>query len=129
MRRSSQISTGSRDRLRTNWSFTGHTTLERFYRLPTNSRMPFQITAVHSTREYEIRPRKDHRGVDLFCDVLPFGHLWYGGPKAVTNAIAYANHHSRSRHAVIRVYDTAGNVIETHDHAGEFRVVALDSFY
>jgi YD repeat-containing protein len=30
---------------------------------------------------------------------------------------------------VIRVYDTAGNVIETHDQAGEFKKVALDSFY
>ena len=26
----------------------------------------------------------------------------------------------RSHDAVIRVYDTAGNVIETHDHAGDF---------
>jgi len=25
--------------------------------------------------------------------------------------------------AVIRVYDTAGNVIETHEHKGEFRAV------
>ena len=24
-------------------------------------------------------------------------------------------------HAVIRVYDEAGNVIETHEHAGEFK--------
>jgi hypothetical protein len=28
---------------------------------------------------------------------------------------------SRSRDAVIRVYDEAGNVIETHEHAGEFK--------
>ena len=27
---------------------------------------------------YEVRPRKDHRGVDLISDVLPFAHLWYG---------------------------------------------------
>jgi hypothetical protein len=27
----------------------------------------------------------------------------------------------RSHDAVIRVYDAAGNVIETHEHAGEFR--------
>jgi len=27
---------------------------------------------------------------------------------------------SRSHDAVIRVYDAAGNVIETHEHAGEF---------
>ena len=121
MRRSSQTSTASPDRLRTNWSFTGHTTLERFYGTPTNSRMPFQVTAVHSTREYEIQPRKHHRGVDFFCDVPPFGHLWYGGPKAVGNAIAYARHHSRSRHSVIRGLRHRCNVIETHDHAGEFK--------
>jgi hypothetical protein len=57
--------------------------------------MPFQVTAVHSTREYEIQPRKHHPGVDLFSDVLPFGHLCYGEPKAVSNAIAYAKHRSR----------------------------------
>ena len=34
---------------------------------------------------------------------------------------AYAKHRSRSHDAVIRVYDEAGNVIETHEHAGEFR--------
>jgi hypothetical protein len=26
-----------------------------------------------------------------------------------------------SHHAVIRVYDEAGNVIETHEHAGDFK--------
>jgi len=25
---------------------------------------------------YEVRPRKDKRGVTLICDVLPFGRLW-----------------------------------------------------
>jgi hypothetical protein len=28
---------------------------------------------------------------------------------------------SGSHDAVIRVYDEAGNVIETHEHAGEFK--------
>jgi len=28
---------------------------------------------------------------------------------------------SRSRDAVIRVYDAAGNVIETHEHMGDFK--------
>src|SRR5262245_57040230 len=28
---------------------------------------------------YEVRPRKDKRGVGLNSDVLPFGRLWYGG--------------------------------------------------
>jgi hypothetical protein len=30
-------------------------------------------------------------------------------------------HDSRSAKAVIRVYDAAGNVIETHEHKGEFK--------
>jgi hypothetical protein len=29
--------------------------------------------------------------------------------------------YSRSADAVIRVYDAAGNVIETHEHAGDFK--------
>jgi hypothetical protein len=34
----------------------------------------------------------------------------------------YARFDSRSRmDAVIRVYDAAGNVIETHEHAGDFK--------
>ena len=32
-----------------------------------------------------------------------------------------AKFRSRSHDAVIRVYDDAGNVIETHEHAGEFK--------
>ena len=64
---------------------------------------------------YEVRPRKDKRGVDLISDALPFGRLWYDGPNAVTNATGYAMHDSRSDDAVIRVYDAAGNVMETHD--------------
>ena len=66
---------------------------------------------------YEIRPRKDHRGFDLISDALPFGRLWYGEPNAASNAIGYAMHYSRSHDAVIRVYDNAGNVIETHQCA------------
>jgi hypothetical protein len=36
---------------------------------------------------YEVRPRKDHRGVDLISDVLPFGRLWYGEANAISNAV------------------------------------------
>jgi hypothetical protein len=56
-----------------------------------------------------------------FSDVLPLGRLWYDGPNAVSNAIGYAKFRGRSHNAVIRVYDEAGNVIETHEHTGEFR--------
>ena len=40
-----------------------------------------------SQHAYEVRPRKDHRGVDLISDRLPFGRLWYTEPNAVSNAI------------------------------------------
>jgi hypothetical protein len=40
---------------------------------------------------------------------------------AVASAISYAQFFSRSYDAVIRVYDDAGNVIETHEHAGDFK--------
>ncbi len=70
---------------------------------------------------YEVRPRKDHRGVDLISDTLPFDRLWYGGTEAISNAIGYAQHYSRSHDAVIRVHDEAGDVIEAHRHAGDFK--------
>jgi hypothetical protein len=76
---------------------------------------------VNPAHVYEVRPCKDKRGVDLISDALPFGRLWYGGPNAVANAIGYAPASSRSHDAVIRVYDNAGNMIETHEHAGDFK--------
>jgi hypothetical protein len=57
-----------------------------------------------------MRPRKDHRGVDLISDALPFGRLWYGKPGSVGNAIDYARFRSRLLRAVIRAYDAAGSV-------------------
>ncbi len=70
---------------------------------------------------YEVRPRKDKRGVDLISDVLPFGRLWYGEPNAISNAIDYARFFSRSHDAVIRVFDNVGNMIQTHEHQGDFK--------
>jgi hypothetical protein len=91
--------------------------------MPTQSlgatRWPGAMTS--SQHAYEVRPRKDHRGVDLISDALPFGRLWYDGLDAVNNAIGYAKFRSRSHDAVIRVYDAACNVIETHEHAGDFK--------
>jgi hypothetical protein len=45
----------------------------------------------------------------------------YGEPNAVSNAIDYAKFYSCSHDAGIRVYDEAGKVIETHEHAGDFK--------
>ena len=65
---------------------------------------------------YEVR--KDKRGVDLISDALPFGRLWY---EKQDEAIGYAQHRNRSHDAVIRVYDEAGNIIETHKQKGDFK--------
>ena len=39
----------------------------------------------------------------------------YGEPNG------YAQFYSRSRHAVIRVYDATGNVIQMREHKGDFK--------
>jgi hypothetical protein len=49
--------------------------------------------------------------------VLAFGRLRYGG----ANAIGYAEFFSRSHDAVVRVYDSTGNLIETQEHKGDFK--------
>jgi hypothetical protein len=69
----------------------------------------------NSQHVYEVRPRRDKRGFDLISDALPLGRLWYDG----TNAISYAKYRSRSHDAVIRVYDEAGNMIDTHEHKSD----------
>jgi len=76
-----------------------------------------ELTAVHSTHVYEVRPRKDKRGVDLISDVLPFGHLRYG--RAGCDQLRKV--FSRSHDAAIRVYDDVGNVIETREHKVDFK--------
>jgi hypothetical protein len=50
----------------------------------------------------------------------------YGEPDAVSKAIGYAKFYSRSHDAVIRVYDDSGNVIETHEHAGDFNSATIN---
>jgi hypothetical protein len=40
---------------------------------------------------------------------------------AMHNELNQPSQFSRSHYAVIRVYDHAGNVIETHEHKGDFR--------
>jgi hypothetical protein len=82
---------------------------------------PTTPTAAHSTHIYEVRPRRDKRGVDPISDALPFGRLWLRRTKRSQQCNRLRKVFSRSHDAVIRVYDEGGNVIETHEHAGEFR--------
>jgi hypothetical protein len=62
-----------------------------------------------------------------YCDSLSLSdcaHRVRGNAVAlgdVLNLSGYAKFYSRSHDAVIRVFDAAGNVIETHEQAGEFR--------
>jgi len=65
---------------------------------------------------YEIRRRKSWNGVDLISDRFRYGPIWYAGPDAVRNAVAYAKYRSlsRSHRAKVRVLDDFGAVIHTH---------------
>jgi len=80
-----------------------------------NSRMEMSSTPAQDV--YEIRPRKDRNGFDLISDRLQRGPIWYAGPDAVRNAVAFAKYRSlsRSRWAIIRVYNEAGKVTEIHE--------------
>jgi hypothetical protein len=59
--------------------------------------------------------------VSTLIPMLLFGRLWYAEPNLMSNAVGYAKFLSRSHDAVIRVYGEAGNLIETHEHAGDFK--------
>jgi hypothetical protein len=66
---------------------------------------------------YEVRPRKDRDGFDLTSELFRYGPIWYSGPDAVRNAIAYAKYrsHFRSQRPIIRVLDDSGAVVQMHD--------------
>jgi hypothetical protein len=75
----------------------------------------FGLTAGHDL--YEVRPRKDRDGFDLVSERFRYGPIWYSGPDAVRNAIAYAKYrsHFRSQRAIVRVLDQAGAVVQMHE--------------
>jgi hypothetical protein len=66
---------------------------------------------------YEVRPRKDRDGFELMSKLFRYGPIWYAGPDAVRNAIAYAKYrsHFRSQRAIIRVLDDSGAVVQMHE--------------
>jgi hypothetical protein len=80
-------------------------------------------TALHAMGNtkhiYEIRPSEYHRTFDLISTVLPRGRA--AGFLDADAALSYAKLYSDSHAAVIRVYDDAGNLIETYEYDGDFR--------
>jgi hypothetical protein len=40
-------------------------------------RLKCGFPALQVMHAHKVRPRKDHRGVNLISDALPFGRLWY----------------------------------------------------
>ena len=63
---------------------------------------------------------RDHKSRSLAASKL-FGRFCYGETDAITNAIGYAKFFSHSYDVVIRVFNETGNVIETHEHGGDFK--------
>ena len=73
------------------------------------SRMEMSSTPAQDI--YEIRPRKERDGFDLISDRLRRGPIGYAGP----DAVSFAKYRSRSRWAIIRVFNESGNVTEAHE--------------
>jgi hypothetical protein len=72
-----------------------------------------------SQHAYEIRPRKDGRGIDLIGERLPLGVLWFEGPDAIEDAFSYARSFSYPHAAIIRVLNESGTFavpLESADH-------------
>ena len=65
---------------------------------------------------YDVRPHKSGDGFDLSSEVFRYGPIWYAGPDAVRNAVAYAKYRSLScsRRAKIRLLNNSGAVIQTN---------------
>jgi hypothetical protein len=64
---------------------------------------------------WEIRPSKHRHTFDLISKALPFGRSC--GYHYAAGAVRHAKAYSGSHPAVIRVYDDAGTIIETLEHA------------
>ena len=73
------------------------------------------------TEVYEIRPRKDQRGVDLISEALPFGSLWYSGPNAVESAAGYAAFSADGKPGVIKIFNAAGELLRETEIVADTR--------
>jgi len=47
-------------------------------------------------------------------------------PFSISNIVDHAKFYSRSHDAVIRGYDIQGNMIETHEHTGDFKDLLVE---
>jgi hypothetical protein len=83
-----------------------------------NANRRMEMSRVPAWDVYDVRPRKDGVGFELISDRLRRGPIWYAGPDAVRNAVAYAKYRSycRSHPAIIRVFDESGTEIATHQY-------------
>jgi hypothetical protein len=73
-----------------------------------------------SQHVYEIRPRKDRRGIDVIGERLPLGVLWFEGPDAIKDAVNYARSFSYPRPATIRVLNESRTLAVTLELADDF---------
>ena len=73
-----------------------------------------------SQHVYEIRPRKDRRGLDLISERLPLGVLWFEGADANEDAVNYARAFSYPRPVIIRVFDESGTFAVTLESMDNF---------
>jgi hypothetical protein len=47
--------------------------------------------------------------------------LWFEGPDAFVDAVNYAKFYSPSHAIIIRLFNESGDVIEMHEHKGDFK--------
>lgn len=89
-------------------------------RLPSLQQLTKIMNASHSDEKqqlsrlnvYEVRPATTGAGFDVISEAIATGRLRLSKQHV---AIGYATLHSGSHASVIRVYDAAGELIETHE--------------
>jgi hypothetical protein len=69
---------------------------------------------------YEIRPRKDGRGIDLIGERLLLGVLWFEGPDAIEDAVNYARSFSYPHPTIIRVLNESRTLAVTLELVDDF---------
>ena len=73
-----------------------------------------------SEHVYEIRRRKDRRGIDLIGERLPLGMLWFEGYDVIEDAVSYARSFSYPHPAIIRVLNESGTLAVTLELVDDF---------